>query len=89
MINEFLAAQVVQHPTEDKWYYVSTINRESGCYPGDTFSETIVFGWDKENQKRERGFFIRQATVRIVCGSIIGLSRGLRKWGWRVWGRGK
>jgi hypothetical protein len=53
MINEFLAAQVVQHPTEDKWYYVSTINRESGIYPGDTFSETIVFGWDKENQKRE------------------------------------
>jgi hypothetical protein len=53
MINEFLAAQVVQHPTEDKWYYVSTINRESGIYPGDTFSETIVFGWDKEKQKRE------------------------------------
>jgi len=52
VINEFLAAQVVQHPTEDKWYYVSTINRESGCYPGDTFSETIVFGWDKENQKK-------------------------------------
>ena len=52
-MNEFLAAQVVESgATLGTYYYVSTINRESGLFSGDVYSETLVFEWDKESQKR-------------------------------------
>lgn len=60
-MTEFLAAQVVESgATLGMYYYVSTINRESGIWPGDVYSETIVFEWDKESQKR--GGIVYQAS---------------------------
>lgn len=54
MLSHFLAANVVQDPNdENKWYYVSTFNRDSSAnfYP-HRYAETIVFEWDVENQKK-------------------------------------
>lgn len=54
MLSHFLAANVVQDPNdENRWYYVSTINRDSSAdfYP-HRYAETIVFEWDVENQKK-------------------------------------
>ena len=37
---------------EDKWFFVSTINRlDSTDYP-TTFSETMIWEWDKKENKR-------------------------------------
>lgn len=54
MLSHFLAANVVQDPNdENKWYYVSTINRDSSAeYYPHRYAETIVFEWDVENQKK-------------------------------------
>lgn len=54
MLSHFLAANVVQDPDdENKWYYVSTINRDSSAqYYPHRYAETIVFEWDVENQKK-------------------------------------
>lgn len=56
MLSHFLAANVVQDPNdENKWYYVSTINRDSSAeYYPHRYAETIVFEWDVENQKKVR-----------------------------------
>lgn len=54
MLSHFLAANVVQDPNdENKWYYVSTINRNSSAnfYP-HRYAETLVFEWDVESQKK-------------------------------------
>lgn len=39
---------------DEQWFFVSTINRNcsSELAPFLVFSETIVWGWDEENQKR-------------------------------------
>ena len=54
MTSHFLAANVVQDPNDEgKWYYVSTMNRDSSAqYYPHRYAETIVFEWDVENQKR-------------------------------------
>lgn len=54
MIVHFLAANVVQDPNdENKWYYISTCDRDSSAnfYP-HRYAETIVWEWDVANQKR-------------------------------------
>lgn len=56
MLSHFLAANVVQDPNdENKWYYVSTINRDSSAkYYPRRYAETIVWEWDIENQREVR-----------------------------------
>lgn len=57
MSTKFLAAQVVEYETsfgEISHYYVSSIDRERSSGIGGEYTETLVWTWNVEDQKREK-----------------------------------
>lgn len=47
--HEQIARTFVKH--DDKWFFVSTINRSSATDDDFIFAETMAFEWDEENKK--------------------------------------
>jgi hypothetical protein len=58
MNSDALIQSYVRHG--DKWFFVSTMNRESSALAayGMVYAETLVWEWDAE--KRERGRIVAQ-----------------------------